>query len=88
MQKSGYFARSAPANTEDLDLINKSCAVAVEMACQRVPGVVGQDENKDGELRCCEFTRIKGGKHFDTTFPWFQQMMTEIGQKTPAASSS
>jgi len=88
VQKSGYFARSAPANVEDLELINKSCVVAVDMACQRVPGVVGQDENKGGELRCCEFPRIKGGKHFDTTFPWFQEMMTGIGQKTPAASSS
>ena len=46
MQKSGYFARAAPANAEDLELINKSCEVAVAMACLRVPGVVGMDEDK------------------------------------------
>ena len=71
---------------EDLELINKSCAFAVEMACQRVPGVVGLDENQEGELRCCEFERIKGGKHFDTSLPWYTEMMSEIGQ--PIAASS
>ena len=80
MQKSGYFARAAPANAEDLELINKSCAVAVEMACKRVPGVVGMDENKDNELRCCEFPRIKGGKHFDITETWYVDMMAQLGQ--------
>ena len=80
VQKSGYFARAAPANAEDLELINKSCAVAVEMACKRVPGVVGMDENKDNELRCCEFPRIKGGKHFDITETWYVDMMAQLGQ--------
>merc|ERR1719263_50190 len=80
VQKSGYFARAAPANTEDLELINKSCAVAVEMACLRVPGVVGMDEDKGNELRCCEFTRIQGGKHFDITEAWYVEMMATLGQ--------
>ena len=80
VQKSGYFARAAPANAEDLELINKSCAVAVAMACKRVPGVVGMDENKDNELRCCEFPRIKGGKHFDITETWYVEMMAQLGQ--------
>ena len=80
VQKSGYFARAAPANAEDLELINKSCTVAVEMACKRVPGVVGMDENKDNELRCCEFPRIKGGKHFDITETWYVDMMAQLGQ--------
>ena len=80
VQKSGYFARAAPANAEDLELINKSCVVAVEMACLRVPGVVGMDENKDNELRCCEFTRIKGGKHFDIKEAWYTEMMAQLGQ--------
>ena len=80
VQKSGYFARAAPANAEDLELINKSCEVAVAMACLRVPGVVGMDEDKDNELRCCEFERIKGGKEFDVTTPWFVSLMNDIGQ--------
>jgi len=80
VQKSGYFARAAPANAEDLELINKSCVVAVEMACLRVPGVVGMDEDKDNELRCCEFTRIKGGKHFNIKEAWYTEMMAELGQ--------
>jgi len=86
VQKSGYFARAAPANAEDLELITKSCAVAVAMACQRVPGVVGMDEDKGDELRCCEFARIKGGKHFDITTPWFTELMGALGQTiTPSA---
>lgn len=84
MQKSGYFARAAPANEEDLALITKSCEVAVANACLRVPGVVGMDEDKGGELRCCEFERIKGGKHFDITQSWFTDMMANIGQSCAA----
>jgi pyrophosphate--fructose-6-phosphate 1-phosphotransferase len=85
VQKSGYFARAAPANEEDLALITKSCEVAVANACLRVPGVVGMDEDKGGELRCCEFERIKGGKHFDITQSWFTDMMANIGQSvTPS----
>merc|ERR1712194_504696 len=81
VQKSGYFARAAPANAEDLELINKSCVVAVEMACLRVPGVVGMDENKDNELRCCEFTRIKGGKHFNIKEAWYTEMMASSANR-------
>ena len=90
VQKSGYFARAAPSNAEDLDLIQKSCIKAVEMACERTPGVIGMDEDKGNELRCCEFERIKGGKHFDTTSPWFVSLMNDIGQgiklESPSAS--
>ena len=85
VQKSGYFARAAPANDEDQALIRKSCAVAVEMACLRTPGVVGMDEDAGGELRCCEFERIKGGKPFDVHSKWFKEMMVEIGQTSADA---
>jgi len=50
------------------------------MACLRVPGVVGMDEDKGNELRCCEFTRIQGGKHFDITEAWYVEMMATLGQ--------
>ena len=31
-------------------------------------------------LRAIEFDRIKGGKAFDTTTPWFVELMDQIGQ--------
>jgi len=80
VQKSGYFARSAAANKDDILLIRKSAHLAVEAACHRGNGVVGLDEDKNDELRLCEFERIKGGKEFDVTLPWFQQMLSDIGQ--------
>jgi len=80
IQKSGYFARAAAANAEDRALI-KSCAdLAVQSAFDGVPGVVGHDEDKGGVLRAIEFTRIKGGKPFDTDLPWFKELLAAIGQ--------
>jgi pyrophosphate--fructose-6-phosphate 1-phosphotransferase len=79
VQKSGYFARSAPANAEDRALIARSAAVAVEAALRGVSGVVGEDEERGNELRVIEFSRIRGGKKFDTAVPWFVEMRREIG---------
>ena len=31
-------------------------------------------------LRVVEFPRVKGGKAFDTSQPWFREMLQEIGQ--------
>ena len=83
VQKSGYFARSAAANADDVELIRKSAEIAVAAACQKEGGVVGQDENQGGKLRVCEFPRIKGGKPFDVTLPWYKEMCAEIGQSGP-----
>jgi diphosphate-dependent phosphofructokinase len=80
VQKSGYFARSAPANDADLALIASMVDVAVRSGLARVSGVIGHDEERNGELRAIEFPRIKGGKHFDPSTPWFQEMLREIGQ--------
>lgn len=80
VQKSGYFARSAPANGEDLRLIQGMVDLAVESALNRVSGVTGHDEGQDGKLRTIEFPRIKGGKHFDLQTPWFGQLMNHVGQ--------
>ncbi|SMF93536.1 pyrophosphate--fructose-6-phosphate 1-phosphotransferase [Methylomagnum ishizawai] len=80
VQKSGYFARAAASNAEDIRLI-KSCAdLAVECAMRREPGVIGHDEDNGNVLRAIEFPRIKGGKPFDIDTPWFGQMLEEIGQ--------
>jgi pyrophosphate--fructose-6-phosphate 1-phosphotransferase len=80
VQKSGYFARSAPANKDDLRLIQGMVDLAVESALNRVSGVTGHDEDQGGKLRTVEFERIKGGKHLDTAQPWFGEMMAFVGQ--------
>ncbi|MGD0962175.1 MAG: pyrophosphate--fructose-6-phosphate 1-phosphotransferase, partial [Methylomonas sp.] len=77
---SGYFARAAAANIDDMRLI-KSCAdLAVECAFRREPGVIGHDEERGNVLRAIEFSRIKGGKPFDIDTPWFCETLAEIGQ--------
>ncbi len=80
VQKSGYFARSAAPNKQDLDLILKSCAHAARSALDGVSGVAGLDEDNGGEMRTIEFPRIKGGKPFDYGQSWFTTMLEEIGQ--------
>jgi pyrophosphate--fructose-6-phosphate 1-phosphotransferase len=81
VQKSGYFARSAPANGDDLRLIQSMVDLAVESALNRVSGVTGHDEGQNGKLRTIEFPRIKGGKTFDLSTGWFAEVMDNIGQK-------
>ena len=81
VQKSGYFARSAPANGDDLRLIQGMVDLAVENALNKVSGVTGHDEGQGGKLRVIEFPRIKGGKAFDLSQPWFADVMDHIGQK-------
>ncbi len=80
VQKSGYFARAAASNVEDIRLI-KSCAdLAVECAFRRESGVIGHDEDRGNVLRAIEFPRIKGGKPFDIDAAWFNQTLADIGQ--------
>jgi pyrophosphate--fructose-6-phosphate 1-phosphotransferase len=80
VQKSGYFSRSAAANDADLKLIRQCTDFAVDAALRGESGVVGQDEERGGELRAIEFERIAGGKKFDTSVPWFTELLREIGQ--------
>lgn len=80
VQKSGYFARSAKPCERDLELIFKSADLAVESALQNQSGVVGLDDERNNNLRCVEFERIKGGKPFNPDQQWFQDMLIEIGQ--------
>jgi pyrophosphate--fructose-6-phosphate 1-phosphotransferase len=80
VQKSGYFARSAAANAEDLSLIKEMAGHAVESALQGRSGVVGHDEEKNGILSTIEFSRITGSKPFDLKTDWFRKMLAEIGQ--------
>ncbi|HYC72911.1 MAG TPA: pyrophosphate--fructose-6-phosphate 1-phosphotransferase [Opitutaceae bacterium] len=88
VQKSGYFARSAPANAADLALIKRCADHAVECALSGRSGLVGEDEQRGGLLRAIEFPRIKGGKPFDVSHPWFQGMLTRLGQKAVPAKAA
>lgn len=80
VQKSGYFARSAPANEADLALIRACTTYAVDAALRGESGVVGEDEEHGDELRVIEFERIAGGKAFDTSVPWFTDLLRDLGQ--------
>ena len=80
VQKSGYYARAAAANADDLRLIKSCVDLAVECALRRESGVIGHDVDRGGVLRAIEFNRIKGGKPFDPKTPWFAGLLEEIGQ--------
>ena len=78
VRKSGYFGRSAKANSHDLELIFEIADKAVESAITGISGVVGLDEENNNNLTCISFDRIKGGKPFNTSLEWYQDMMQEI----------
>ncbi|MCB1132774.1 MAG: pyrophosphate--fructose-6-phosphate 1-phosphotransferase [Verrucomicrobiae bacterium] len=80
VQKSGYFARAAAANAEDLRLIKSCTDLAVQVALEGGSGVIGHDEDQNNILRAIEFERIKGGKPFDIDAEWFEDLLDEIGQ--------
>ena len=80
VQKSGYYARSAPANSRDQELIAQCAQVAVHAALNGINGLVGQDEDQNNVIRACEFERVAGAKPFDTTQAWFRDVLVEIGQ--------
>ena len=88
VQKSGYFARAAAANIDDLRLIKSCTDLAVECALRREGGVIGHDEDKGNILRAIEFPRIKGGKPFDIDTPWFGELLDAIGQPTGAKAQA
>jgi len=88
VQKSGYFARAAAANSADLGLIDRCVRHAVICALRGESSVVGEDEERGGELRAIEFSRIKGGKHFDIHTPWFEKLLVQIGQAGTTAPAA
>ena len=81
IQKSGYFARSAKPGSRDLELIKESAFMAAELAINGQSGLVGLDENNSGNLGLIDLQLIKGGKEFDTSQPWFVDLLKEIGQE-------
>ncbi|MET3804266.1 pyrophosphate--fructose-6-phosphate 1-phosphotransferase [Nakamurella sp. UYEF19] len=87
VQKSGYYSRAAAANSEDLRLIKSMTDYAVDCALRGEPGVIGHDEEAGDRLRAIEFSRIKGGKHFDLETAWFQDLLAGIGQPEAVVGS-
>ena len=81
IQKSGYFARSAKPGSRDLELIKESAFMAAELAINGLSGLVGLDENNSGNLGLIDLQLIKGGKEFNTSQPWFVDLLKEIGQE-------
>jgi diphosphate-dependent phosphofructokinase len=88
VQKSGYFSRSAAPNQRDLELIKSMTDLAVSSALRGEPGVIGHDEERGDELRAIEFSRIKGGKPFDISTPWFAALLDSIGQPIPQLTTA
>ncbi len=86
VQKSGYYARSAASNQFDLDLIRSMTDLAVDSALRGEPGVIGHDEDHGDVLTAIAFDRIKGGKPFDITEPWYLELVEAIGQGAPVAA--
>ncbi len=80
VQKSGYFSRSAAAGPEDLALIKQMTDLAVDCGLRQEAGLIGHDLERDGELRAIELERVAGHKPFDTTEPWFGELLDTIGQ--------
>ena len=80
VQKSGYFARSASPNQNDVSLIDATSEKAVNYALTNTSGVIAlSDENN--QIECIDFSKIKGGKPFNPKQDWYQNILTEIGQK-------
>ncbi|MDR1596052.1 MAG: pyrophosphate--fructose-6-phosphate 1-phosphotransferase [Puniceicoccales bacterium] len=81
VQKSGYFARSAPSNLYDIALINDSAAMAVKCATNGESGVIGLDEEDENQMACIDFQRIKGGRPFNVHKNMeFVNLLRQIGQ--------
>ena len=77
VQKSGYFARSAKPNKEDLKLIKDSASLAVKCAIEgNKSGVIGLRDH----LELIDFSLIKGGKPFNYNEEWFKKLTEEINQ--------
>ena len=51
----------------------------MEVALAGGSGLVGEDEERGGELRAVELPRVAGGKAFDTGVAWFTELLAQIG---------
>lgn len=84
VQKSGYFSRASRARVEDLRLIKSMTDYAVECAMRGEAGLIGHDEEDGGKLKAIDFKRVAGHKAFNMFVPWFEDVMSDIGQPLKA----
>ena len=75
------FNELQPHLKKDLDLIKLSGKLGAERALNGESGVIGLDDDNNALLSLINFERIKGGKPFDHTVSWFNQLLMDIGQK-------
>ncbi|MDR1438341.1 MAG: pyrophosphate--fructose-6-phosphate 1-phosphotransferase [Puniceicoccales bacterium] len=78
VQKSGYFARSAPPNSFDLELIRETAKLAVFHGLRGQSGLVGKDEKCGEKMSLIDFARISGGRAFNANDSEFQRFLGEI----------
>ena len=76
--KSGYFARSAPANAEDRALVAACAAEAVRGAMEGRVGLVGGDEDAGGTIGVIDFGRVRGGKPLDVGATWVRDLLADV----------
>ena len=62
-------------------MIIDSAKLALDFALVQKSGVIGQDMDENDNLTLIDFNRIKGGKPFDHSLPWFEDILIDIGQK-------
>lgn len=80
VQKSGYYARSAPAGRRDIMLIQSMVDTAVDTALSGGNGLIGHDTDAGRRLRAIEFDRVKGGRELDVTLDWVSKIPEHTGQ--------
>lgn len=83
--KSGYFARSGPAEPEDRVLINRCATVAVRAAIDGQSGIVGGDTAADDRLGVIALDRIHGGRRLDVTAAWVQDLLGRVHHAHPVS---
>ena len=76
--KSGYFARSAPANAEDRELVAACAAEAVRAALDGRVGLVAHDAEADDLLGVISFERVRGGRRLDLSLPWVRELLDDV----------
>jgi pyrophosphate--fructose-6-phosphate 1-phosphotransferase len=78
VQKSGYFARSAPANDFDRNFIQSHADLAVECALNGQSGLIGHDTRHNNQLRCIEFEAVSGNRPLDLNLPEVKEFLERI----------
>ena len=81
VQKRGYFTRSAAADPDDLRADQELHRPGRRLrAAPARPGSSATTRSAAASCAPIEFARVAGHKPFDTTEPWFGELLDTIGQ--------